>query len=209
MRGVLCHAGSTYGARGAEQVAAVHRRALGRLEKALTSLGAAGGGLEVSWGDTPSCRIAGDFGPATELRPGNYVFFDMMQLQIGSCGPGDMAVAVVCPVISSPAEDRAVVHCGAVHLSKEYLTLNGSRIYGALAPLEGGPPYEPDHSLPLVSLSQEHGVVCGPGAGLLRPGDLVSVVPVHSCLACDLYGGYLLEDGSRVARRASCADGAG
>lgn len=209
LRGVLVHAGDTYAARGEEQVRAVHRRAIGRLEESLSALGAARRDLEVSWGDTPSCRLADDFGAATELRPGNYVFFDMMQLQVGSCGPEDIAVSVVCPVISVPAADRAVLHCGAVHLSKEYLTLNGRRVYGALARLNGGPPFEPDLSLPLVGLSQEHGVVRGEGAGSLRPGDLVSVVPVHSCLACDLYGGYLLEGGGVVSRRPSCAEAPG
>jgi D-serine deaminase-like pyridoxal phosphate-dependent protein len=40
----------------------------------------------------------------------------------------------------------------------------------------------------MVSLSQEHGLMrtVSGWAASLRPGDLVAVIPVHSCLAADL-----------------------
>ncbi|MGM0627596.1 MAG: alanine racemase [Candidatus Fermentibacterota bacterium] len=209
LAGVLSHAGQTYAAAGPSGVLEAHGTAMERLETALEALGDRAEGIEVSWGDTPSCRLADGFGPATELRPGNFVFFDLMQLMLGSCSPEEIAVSVLCPVISSrPAEGRAVLYGGAVHLSKEYLTLDGTRVYGALASPDSASPFEPDLSLPLVRLSQEHGVVGAPGAGL-RVGDLVSVVPVHSCLACDLYSEYMLQEGGGVGRMASCRAGGG
>lgn len=209
LRGLLSHAGQTYSASGPDEVLKVHAEALGRVRRGMQAAGV-GDRLEISWGDTPSCALAEDFGPATELRPGNFVFFDLMQMMLGSCSAHDIAVSVLCPVISTdPQEERAVLYGGAVHLSKEYLTLDGGRVYGALARPESESPFEPDLSLPLVRLSQEHGLVRGPRTRMLRPGDLVSVVPVHSCLACNLYSGYLLEEGGRVERMVSCRGGAG
>jgi D-serine deaminase-like pyridoxal phosphate-dependent protein len=46
-------------------------------------------------------------------------------------------------------------------------------------------------------LSQEHGIVRGPFEKIrnTRPGDLVEIIPVHSCLAADLAGYYVTRDG--------------
>ena len=51
-----------------------------------------------------------------------------------------------------------------------------------------------------MSLSQEHGVVeADPRwAAGLKLGDLVSVLPVHSCLTCNLYAEYVTLDGERL-----------
>ncbi len=210
LRGLMCHAGRTYSAHGPEEVLKLQAHALERLSRSLEALGNQADGMRVSWGDTPSCALAEGFGPATELRPGNFVFFDLMQLALGSCSADEIAVSVLCPVISStPAAGRAVLYGGAVHLSKEYLTLDNTRLYGALARPGSGSPFAPDLSYPVVELSQEHGVIQTPAGSDLRPGDLVSVLPVHSCLACDHYSEYLLEEGGSVERMASCAAGAG
>jgi hypothetical protein len=37
---------------------------------------------------------------ATEIRPGNFVFYDLMQQNIGACSIDDIALRVLCPVIS-------------------------------------------------------------------------------------------------------------
>ena len=49
----------------------------------------------------------------------------------------------------------------------------------------------------MVELSQEHGIidVGSEGARPLRPGDLACVLPVHSCLTCNLHPRYLTLDG--------------
>ncbi|GAB1455531.1 hypothetical protein MASR2M48_08380 [Spirochaetota bacterium] len=55
-----------------------------------------------------------------EARPGNFAYYDLQQLGTGACSPGDVAVAVACPVVGIYLErSEAVVYGGAVHLSKQ------------------------------------------------------------------------------------------
>ncbi len=195
LRGLLCHSGHTYAARGEKAIRAVWNESVQRLTAARESLAAAGfPGLELSPGDTPGCTVADDFSGVDEVRPGNFVFHDTMQVEIGTCGWPDVAVAVACPVVAlHPERGQIVVYGGAVHLSKERLALPDGRVhYGAVAlPVEGG------WTLPIpgafvTGLSQEHGIVSAP-PGLLEQvklGDLLMVLPVHSCLTANLLGRY-------------------
>jgi len=52
----------------------------------------------------------------------------------------------------------------------------------------------------VVSLSQEHGIVqAGPELfDGVEVGDLLMIIPVHSCLTADLMAGYLTLDGDRI-----------
>lgn len=212
--GLLSHTGHTYAARGAEQVTALWAEALGRLHAARRAMVEAGAdpGLSLSLGDTPSCSLVADLGDLQEIRPGNFVFYDLMQWEIGSCAATDLAAAVVCPVVGVYPERRQLaIHGGAVHLSKESLArADGSRIYGLLGLLEPvGPGESPSpgpvlRQAPVVSLSQEHGIIeidASEWEALtadLQIGDPVLVWPVHSCLACDLHREFMTLDGRRL-----------
>ena len=72
-----------------------------------------------------------------EIRPGNFVFYDLMQAQIGACSLDDISVAVACPVVARhPERSQIVIYGGAIHFSKEQLRLaNGAPSYGRLARL--------------------------------------------------------------------------
>ena len=191
--GLLAHAGHSYRAGGAKALQAVWDQTRERLQAARGSLGLQD--LRISAGDTPTCSVVEDLAGVDEIRPGNFVFYDLMQLQIGSCSRTDLAAAA-CPVVGVyPGRRQVVIHGGAVHLSKESIRDDdGRRIWGRLGSLApGGRGFgDVDPSSAVVSLSQEHGVVeFRPGdfdraAGRLGPGDLVLVWPVHSCLTCDL-----------------------
>ncbi len=54
----------------------------------------------ISYGDSPSCSLADDLNGFDEIRPGNFVYYDVMQYHIGSCQMDDIAVAAACPVVS-------------------------------------------------------------------------------------------------------------
>ncbi|MBK8048603.1 MAG: hypothetical protein IPK16_16670 [Anaerolineales bacterium] len=57
------------------------------------------------------------------MRPGNFVFYDWTQVQVGSCGFDDVAVVAACPVVGKyPDRHEVVLYGGAVHLSKDFLT---------------------------------------------------------------------------------------
>jgi len=209
LRGVLAHAGNTYGARSLSEVRSIHDATVARMTHARDLLQAMTGdaALEISIGDTPACSMLASLPGVDEMRPGNFVFYDLMQLQIGACAEADISVAVACPVVAKyPARRELVLYGGAIHLSKESLTRpDGGSDFGHVAlfgPDDWGPSLPGVH---LRSLSQEHGIVAvdpGMWAEVDRSvdiGDLVAVLPVHSCLTANLLRRYQTLDGAVIA----------
>jgi len=212
LHGLLTHAGNTYAARGPAAVAAVHNETVTRLQRLRNGLMAQGFlGLELSIGDTPACSLLDDWGDVDEARPGNFVFYDLMQMGIGSCTAADVGFVVACPVVAVHLERREIVlYGGAVHLSKEMLVrADGSPSYGAIVPLHDVPLHDrgwgdPLEGVWLRSLSQEHGVVRATSEGWpqladVQVGDLLGVLPVHSCLTADLLKEYVTLDGAQIS----------
>jgi D-serine deaminase-like pyridoxal phosphate-dependent protein len=126
-----------------------------------------------------------------EMRPGNFVFYDLMQYQIGSCERTDIAVMLYCPVVAShPSRGECVIYGGAIHLSKDAITTDRNEIsYGEVCRIGVGE--FPERIGYLRSVSQEHGViVIDKGANQPQPGEVLGVIPVHSCLTAQCMGGY-------------------
>jgi len=150
--------------------------------------------LEVSVGDTPGCSICDDLGAVDEIRPGNFVFYDAMQLRLGACSAADIAIALACPVVALHPERReAIVYGGAIHLSKDSLCDDDRAIYGLIAfPTDDGWS-DPVAGAYVAGLSQEHGIIRFGSEGFerVKVGSLLCVLPAHSCLTANLMGEYL------------------
>jgi D-serine deaminase-like pyridoxal phosphate-dependent protein len=200
MEGLLTHSGHTYGARGKEEVISIFNDTKAKLLHTREIIPFSD--TKLSIGDTPSCSLAADFSGISEIRPGNFVFYDLTQSKIGSCSPGDIAVAVACPIVSlNHHHNEAILYGGAVHLSKEYLTEDdGTRTYGRVVSLSNEGWIDDSIIGSLRSVSQEHGVVSlSEHNGVrLKPGDIVAVIPVHSCLTTDLMRNFTTMDGKVI-----------
>lgn len=211
--GFLTHSGHSYQARTRENLQAIWNTTVDRMCSARAALGG-GKELLITVGDTPCCSAVESLAGVDEIRPGNFVFFDLMQLEIGSCSQYELAAAVACPVVGIyPERSCIVVHGGAVHLSKDSLDgPDGQAVYGKLGDLS----IQPDGTATLgqvvpeatmVALSQEHGTIAlDPDrftalCGQLEVGDLVLAWPVHSCLACENFDQYHTLDGTVLPRR--------
>lgn len=201
-KGLIAHAGNSYASRGQDEILKVHEEAMSRLTHAKKTLNKAGYPvIECSYGDTPTCSISTHFEGLTELRPGNFIFYDCMQQQISACTFDQIAVALAAPVISvRPNKGQIIVHGGAVHLSKDSLLVGGERIYGRLAIAQKGKWGQPREDLKLSKLSQEHGIIHGSQevVAQFKPGDVLMILPVHSCLTANLMTDYYLPDGSTL-----------
>ncbi|SMO65000.1 D-serine deaminase, pyridoxal phosphate-dependent [Saccharicrinis carchari] len=200
--GFLTHAGNTYGTRNKVQISEIVEPALQKFLALKTFLKDHFPLMQLSWGDTPSCSVYSDFYGVDEFRPGNFVFYDCMQVQIGACQLSDIAVCLAAPVIAvHPQRNEIVVHAGAVHLSKEGLELaDGSTTYGSVVKLNGRD-WDSEQVLGQVrSLSQEHGIISVSKQVMptLKPGDVVGVLPVHSCLTANLMKQFLSTDGNFI-----------
>ena len=146
----------------------------------------------ISLGDTPSCSLLDNFNGVDEIRPGNFVFYDLMQEQLGSCRMEEIAVVLACPLVAkNVARLEIAVYGGAVHLSKEYiLDEKGNKCFGKMVFLQdsGWPEVLPRTRM--LSMSQEHGIIQVERSVFdnLQIGDLIGIVPVHSCLTAEAMG---------------------
>ncbi|HUK14350.1 MAG TPA: alanine racemase [Thermoanaerobaculaceae bacterium] len=200
-RGILTHGGQSYHCRDTAQIRVVAARERDAMTGFAARLRRAGIAVEeVSIGSTPTLAVAEDLAGVTEVRPGNYVFFDATQVAIGSCALADVAFSVLVRVIASHPERRElVVDGGALALSKDagpahvdpdcgfglVLTAAGERLAG----------------FRVTTLSQEHGIVRAPSPEAARalPIDaLLRIVPNHSCLAAALFDRYAVVRGVEV-----------
>ncbi len=210
LAGILTHEGRSYAAESADEVRRIHEESLARMavaRAAVAGVRPAEAVLEVSVGDTPGASLAETMTGVDEIRPGNFIFYDLMQLDIGSCTESDLAVAVACPVIGRyPERGEIVVYGGAVHLSAASQLdarqpgATTGQTYGCL--VESGEQGLGRLRLdaPVVRISQEHGVIRAPADVMERAtvGDVLLVTPVHSCLTCAVHDHYLALDGRRL-----------
>lgn len=202
LKGLLTHSGHTYHAGDPAEVVKLYHETVARLQAAQGILQARGWETEISIGDTPSCSLVESFEGVDEVRPGNFIFYDLDQLHIGSCIEEEIAVALACPVVAKHRQRlQIVLYGGAIHLSKEFVEgEDGRPIFGRIVlPQEGGwSPMVAEAAV--VSLSQEHGVVQVDETlfAQIEVGDLLLVLPVHSCLTANLMKKYLTLDGDLI-----------
>ncbi len=189
--GLVAHAGHTYKAKGKPAILAIQKDSMLLLNKLKGSLLRYLPHLIISWGDTPSCSLSNQFYGADELRPGNFVYYDLMQWQSGVCKSDEISAVVAAPVVAlHPMRNELLVYAGAVHLSKE-MALCPQNIphYGMLVLFdETGKWRFTQTPFYVRRIWQEHGVICLPSEmmGQTKPGSLVGIAPVHSCLTADL-----------------------
>ena len=74
---------------------------------------------EISVGATPTARFSLKQDGITELRPGNYIYFDRTQVALGAATWDDCALTVLARVVSRPAADRVILDCGSKTLSND------------------------------------------------------------------------------------------
>lgn len=200
--GFLSHAGHTYKAAGKEQIGVIHKQEIDALTGLKKLFRNAAEKVLVSIGDTPSCTSEDYFTGVDEIRPGNFVFYDVMQYERGVCRIDNIAVCLACPVVSLHRErNEVLVYGGAVHLSKESLTDGLEReFYGLVVKLTSGGWSTPLKDCFVKSLSQEHGVIKMSERDIkdIQPGDLIGILPVHSCLTANLMNEYLTLDNKTI-----------
>jgi D-serine deaminase-like pyridoxal phosphate-dependent protein len=195
LRGVLTHAGGSYGVREPDGLAAFaerERRAAVRAAEALRSAGLPA--PVVSVGSTPTAHFARDLTGVTEVRAGVYVFFDLVMAGIGVCTPEDIAISVLTTVIGhQPERGWIVVDAGWTAMSRDRGTAGQAvdQGYGVVCDLEG----RIVEDLILSATSQEHGIVAlRPGSRRPLPdvpvGARLRILPNHACATAAQFDGY-------------------
>ncbi len=177
LTGVFTHAGQAYHAETREAVAAIGRHEGETVARVAEELRQAGLPIrEVSVGSTPTAPHAMRIAGVTECRPGNYVYNDASQVNLGVCALEDCAMTVLATVVSVPAPERAVLDAGSKTLSSD-----------GLRPSPGGHGFVLGKKSRIARLSEEHGVVDVVAGDSFRVGERVSVLPNHTCVVSNLH----------------------
>ncbi|MBM3644993.1 MAG: hypothetical protein FJX02_11720 [Alphaproteobacteria bacterium] len=194
LAGVMTHAGHSYHCNTREGIEAVAEQERRAIVGAAEQLRAAGLPCPiVSAGSTPTAMHGRDFTGITEMRPGVYVFNDLDQALIGSCGPDDLALSVLASVIGHyPHRNQLLIDAGALALSKD-ISAQEFRPQVGYGTIAGATVAD----MAVVGCSQEHGFV---GAGAALPydrypvGARVRVLPNHACITAAAYDRYHVVD---------------
>jgi D-serine deaminase-like pyridoxal phosphate-dependent protein len=179
--GVCAHEGFTYALPDPEERGAAARAGVEALTATAEALSAVGlPAARVSVGATPGIGALATMPGVTEIRPGNYVFYDAMQVGLGAASLDRCALRVIATVVSHAARDRAVIDAGSKTLTTDrgahgQTTAGG---YGAIVGRE---------DIRMERLSEEHGWLrLDPAGSDVEIGDTVEIVPVHACPVANL-----------------------
>jgi D-serine deaminase-like pyridoxal phosphate-dependent protein len=200
-RGLLSHAGHSYNVASSKEIGEVaaqeieiHTRLADEARKAGVAV------AEISVGSTPSSRFITAQKGVTEMRPGNYVFFDRTQYGLEAARLDQCAMSVISTVVSRPAPDRVVFDAGSKTLTNDgaraFETVTG---HGLVFPdLETA---MPDTTISIERLSEEHAVARVQPACRLKPGHRVRIIPNHACTVTNLADTLVLVEGLNVVGR--------
>jgi D-serine deaminase-like pyridoxal phosphate-dependent protein len=203
LRGVMTHAGSSYGLHDRASFEAMAEQERSAAVAAAAALRDAGLPCpEVSVGSTPTAHFARDLTGVTEVRAGVFMFFDLVMAGIGVCGLGDIALSVLATVIGHQHDKGwIIVDAGWMAMSRDRGTarLAIDQGYGVVCDLAGDP--IPD--LIMIDANQEHGILAvRPGAGSSKPnlpvGAMVRILPNHACATGAQHDRYYVVDQGRT-----------
>ncbi len=201
-KGFLAHSGHTYKAHTAEEIQNIHNEELKIMNELKTEYVKDYPEIICSVGDTPACSLLNNFEGMDEIRPGNFAFYDLQQWKIGSCSMYKIAVAMACPVVSKNDERKEIlIYGGGVHFSKEVDTLkDGTPYFGYIVKLNENGWELPDKKSYIRALSQEHGIIKASDDFYngIKIGDVVGVLPIHSCMTADCMKKMFTLDGEEI-----------
>ncbi|XP_072296455.1 D-serine dehydratase [Eucyclogobius newberryi] len=194
LTGIYAHCGNTYNCKGVEQIQVVAQETTTLTLQFMERLKTVGITCKSSIGSTPSCsHPVKDMAQLSEVHPGNFVFYDVQQITIGSCSLEDVAVRVLTRVIGhSPHRNQLLIDCGWTGLSLD----GGGKLPSGYAVVEGHP------ALKLLSMTQEHGRL-EPISGKLDYskyplGTMLKLIPYHSCATAVMHPTYYVHSNDRL-----------
>ncbi len=178
--GLLTHAGHVYGSKDIEEIAEIAEYEGECVVESAELLRRDGIPVqEVSVGSTPTAPFVARVPGVTEIRPGNYVFYDASQIALRSCTPDDCALSVIGTVVAKHP-DRVILDTGTKALTSDKLAAQLVMGHGLVKGYE--------NNLSIERLSEEHATVKVIDSSYLPSiGDKVEIIPNHACATVNLY----------------------
>lgn len=213
LAGLLTHAGQAYnGPSGEESEAEALERAARQERDRILQVavyladakipGVRPEAFEISIGSTPTMsafeNAEHEGFRVTEIRPGNYVFHDAIQVALGAATLDECALSVLTTVISTKTRadgpDRAFVDAG----KKVFTTDTGYGTEGHGVVLRKPETMTPASGVRVDHLSEEHGWLTLPDVSDVQVGDRLRIVPNHACVTVATQSRLYVVDEGRV-----------
>ena len=209
LRGVLTHAGESYGCINKAALVAAAEGERSAAVVAATQLIESGLPCPVvSVGSTPTAHFAENLDGVTEVRAGVYTFFDLVMAGIGVCKPDDIALSVVTSVIGHNEEkDWLFIDAGWMSLSQDRGTQSQRQDcgYGLVCDNEGNI----ISGLQVIGVNQEHGIIAAVSNDIdgaidsrklmdIAVGTQLRILPNHACATAAMHAGYYVADPAQI-----------
>ena len=164
------------------------------LESAAKEIEGAGIKLkDISGGSSPTGIETARTGKVNEIRPGTYIFNDILLCNENVAHEDDVAVRFAATVVSCPREDYAVIDGGTKCFPTDQALNIAPFFHSAYAKIEG------HEHLRLSRMNEEHGIITSVNKGKtgLSVGQILTFIPIHVCTAVNMHNSvYLLENGT-------------
>ncbi|MCF6096865.1 alanine racemase [Thermovorax subterraneus] len=178
--GIATHPGHVYGVSRPEEVKRIASEEVNALKTAAELLEKEGFDLEIiATGSTPTFRYVLEDEKINVLRPGNYVFYDSIQVALGVVPFERCAFSVMGTVISNPRPGNLIMDVGSKCLGLDR-GAHGISLLKGYGTVVGHP------ELTLVSLSEEVGKLEVEGETAVKVGEKLMIIPNHVCSACNM-----------------------
>lgn len=189
--GISTHPGHVYGVMSGDEVAPISKQEIEVMSEAKKLLVEEGFNVEVvASGSTPTFFDVVDSDVLDVLRPGNYPFYDNIQLALGICKEEDCSLTALGTIISRPSDDLFIVDVGSKCLGLDK-GAHGSALITGFGKVKG------HDELNVIGLSEEVGKIQIVGKTNLKVGDKIQIIPNHSCSCANMTSyvvGYRKDD---------------
>jgi D-serine deaminase-like pyridoxal phosphate-dependent protein len=145
---------------------------------------------DVTAGSTPTGKWVAEVPGITEVRAGNYVFNDLMQLDGAIANEDQLALSVLCTVVSGNGGDRLTIDGGSKTFSGD---AGGVRAGQTRPPVIAR---SADRRIFVDRLSEEHGVARAEEG--FKLGEKIRFFPYHACTCANLSDEIVGFRGERV-----------
>lgn len=160
------------------------------------------GTFEISVGSTPTMRYFEnrnlDGFEITEIRPGNYIFNDAMQVGLEVADLNECALTVLTTVISRhrvrSGQERLFVDAGKKVMTSD----TGYRTDGFGTLLYNARVMERLPHAHVTGLSEEHGWIEVSGGSTFDVGDRIRLVPNHACTTMNTQDRFYIVEGENI-----------
>ena len=198
--GISTHPGHVYSSKSPEELKDKTLKSLEFLHTAYERLRSYGYELKmITIGSTPSFQYDIEDGLVTHVHPGNYVYYDAMQVALGTIPVERCALTVLVAVTSRPRDlNEAAINAGVKVFSRD---VGGHEIkvvkgYGIV---KGFPKAE------VKLLSEEVGLIDIKEEPDMKVGEKVEIIPNHSCVVNN-HTSYLIGHRAGIVERLIAVD---